>query len=476
MKLFPPPAHLTAIGKGGAMDPRALTRTLEAQRAFFASGATLDLAFRLQALGTLEEAVQAHEERINQALHRDFRKSPFEAYVTEVGLVLGEIRHHRRRLKAWARPRRVPGGLANFPSACRVHREPFGQTLILAPWNYPFQLSLAPLVGAISAGNCAVVKPSEHAEHTAGAIADLLAEAFPPEHVTTVLGGRAEAQALLDERFDLIFFTGSTALGRMVMERAARHLTPVVLELGGKSPCVVDEDADLEVAARRIAWGKFLNAGQTCVAPDHLLVHTKVRDRMVELLKERLVAMYGPDPRRSPDYPRIINGAHLARLKALMASGRILHGGELDEEDRYLAPTLLGDLGPEAPALTEEIFGPLLPILPFRDLDEAIARVNAGPKPLALYYFSRSASRQAKVLRETASGSACFNETVAHLASRHLPFGGVGLSGMGSYHGWYSFDAFSHRRSVLRKPTWLDLPLRYAPYAGKLPWIRKLLG
>jgi aldehyde dehydrogenase (NAD+) len=455
--------------------PSTIPRILEAQRTFFATRATRAVPFRLEALEKLERAVLAHERRLTDALYADFRKSPFEAYVTEISMVLAELRLHRKRLRAWARPVRVPGTLANFPSASAIQREPYGVALIIAPWNYPLQLLMNPLVGALSAGNCAVLKPAEFATHTSAAIAELIAETFPPEYVTAVPGGRAVGEALLEERFDTIFFTGSPALGRIVMEKAARHLTPVCLELGGKSPCIVDADANLPVAARRIAWGKFLNAGQTCVAPDYLLVHQDVKKPFLELLKKAITTMYGEAPRRSPDYPRIINDQHLAHLLRLLAGQKVSFGGEVAEAERYVGPTLVEGMGLDDPIMQEEIFGPLLPILTFATLEEAVSQVNARPKPLALYYFSESRDRQDLVLARTSSGGACINDTLIHLANPHLPFGGVGNSGQGAYHGWHSYDTFSHRRAVLRKPTWLDLPLRYAPYLGKMGMVKRLL-
>lgn len=458
-----------------ATDPNDLPTLLAAQRTFFATHATRDLAYRRSALERLEAAIVRHERRLTDALYQDFRKSPFEAYVTEIGIVLAELRLHRQRLRAWARPVRVPGGMATFPSLNHVYREPFGVALIIAPWNYPFQLLMNPLVGAISAGNCAVLKPAEFAPHTSAAIAELIRATFPPEYITTVEGGYAQIQALLDAPFDFIFFTGSPALGRVVMEKAARHLTPLCLELGGKSPCIVDADANLPVAARRIAWGKFLNAGQTCVAPDYLFVHQHVKTAFLEHLKDAITRMYGEQPRRSPDYPRIINAQHLAHLQRLLQGGTPVFGGEVVEAERYVAPTLIEGVRLEDPIMQEEIFGPLLPILTFTAIDEVIAHVNARPKPLALYYFSQSAARQDHLLSRTSSGGACINDTVVHLANPKLPFGGVGNSGMGAYHGRQSFETFSHQRSVVRKPTWLDIPLRYAPYLGKLGLVKRLL-
>ena len=452
-----------------------IAQTLEAQRAFFATHATKGLDFRLHALERLEAAIRAHEDRLCAAMHADFRKSAYEAYGTEIGLVLSEIRFHRRHLKRWMRPERVSAGILNLPARARILREPLGISLIIAPWNYPFQLLVNPLVGALSAGNCAVLKPADYTSHTAQAIAAMIRETFSPEHVAVFTGGRAVIQALLEERYDHIFFTGSPALGKVVMEKASRNLTPVSLELGGKSPCIVDADADVELAARRIAWGKFLNAGQTCVAPDYLLVHRSVKTPLMEALKRAITRMYGEDPRQSPDFPRIINAKQMAHLQRMLSTGKPLCGGIVDEEERYIAPTILDDVKPEDPVMQEEVFGPMLPVLTFEHLDEAIDFVNARPKPLAFYLFSGNRANQERVLARTSSGGVCLNETVMHLASHHLPFGGVGESGMGGYHGRYSFEAFSHRRSVLDKGTWLDLPLRYAPYAGKLRFLKWIL-
>ena len=457
------------------MEPDNIPALVAAQRAFFATHATRDLAYRLAALDNLEKAIRAHESRLTEAMYLDFRKPAFEVYLTEISMVLAEIRLHRKKLRGWARPTRVPDVRLNFPSSNQLLREPYGVALIIAPWNYPFQLLINPLVGAISAGNCAVLKPGDYTRHTSAAMAAMIEEAFPPQYIAVAEGGRSVNQALLEERYDYIFFTGSPALGRIVMEKAARHVTPVALELGGKSPCIVDSDADLGVAARRIAWGKFLNGGQTCVAPDYLMVHRDVKEALVGHLKQAIRTMYGEDPQTSPDFPRIINDKQMEHLKRLMGSGRIIFGGEVDDADRYIGPTLIEGAGPEDPILQEEIFGPLLPILTFGDISEVITYVNERPKPLAFYYFSGSKARQDHLLAHTSSGGVSINDTIIHVGNHHLPFGGVGNSGMGGYHGWHSFDGFSHRRSVVRKPTWLDLPLRYAPYLGKLAMLRRIL-
>lgn len=434
-----------------------------AQRACFLTNATLPLEFRRNQLRTLERALMDGEADLLEALRADLGKPPLEAWLSEIGFVLGEIRHALRRLPRWMKPRRAGVPLFAQPGRGWTVPEPRGVALIIGPWNYPVQLHLAPLAGALAAGNCAVVKLSEHAPHTSAVIARLIRERFAPEHVLAVEGGREVAEALLREKFDHIFFTGSTATGRAVMTAAAQHLTPVTLELGGKSPCIVCADAALEAAARRIMWGKCLNAGQTCVAPDYLLVDRRIRAPLVQEMKKALHRFFGDDPRASADYPRIIHRAHFERLTAFLSGGTVLHGGEQDAATRYLAPTLLGDVNPEAPVMQEEVFGPILPVIEFDTLDEALRIVRSRPDPLALYLFTRDRAVQRRVERETRSGGLCHNDTIVHLLCRELPFGGRGDSGMGAYHGKWSFDTFTHFKSVVRRPPRAELPLRYAP-------------
>jgi len=447
---------------------------LEQQRSFFSTGKTRGHAFRTGQLRRLRDAMRSREDLIMEALKADLGKPPFESYASEIGILYPEIAHALRHLDEWMRPRRVPTPLIHFPSTSRIYREPYGVALIVGPWNYPVQLLLAPLIGAIAAGNCSIVKPSELAPHTSSAIHALVAETFPAEYIAVVEGGVEETGQILHERFDTIFFTGGTAVGRIVMAAAARHLTPVTLELGGKSPVIVDQDARLDYAARRIAWGKFFNAGQTCLAPDYLLVHQAVREPFLEEMKKTLRAFYGEDPRRSPDYARIVNDRHFRRVTALMERGRILWGGDVDREIRYIAPTIVDSVTLEDPIMQEEIFGPLLPVLPFAELDEAIALVNRLPKPLALYCFSESEERQGRVLARISSGGGCINDTVSHVGSQDLPFGGVGDSGMGAYHGRYSFEAFSHVRGILKRSTRIDMPLRYPPYRERVGLLKRL--
>jgi len=454
----------------------AVSSIVEKQRAFYETGATRPLSFRRRALDLLRKAIVGGEAEILQALAADLNKSAYEGYLTEIGQVLDEIRFARRRLRRWATPKRVPTPLLHWPAASLIYPEPLGVSLVIAPWNYPFQLAVAPLVAAVAAGNCVVVKPSEFSSHTASALAGIVGRAFDPAHVAVVEGDAEVSKALLDERFDKIFFTGSTRVGKIVMTAAARQLTPVTLELGGKSPCIVAADAELTTAARRIAWGKFLNAGQTCVAPDYLLVHESVIEPLIEATKASIKAFFGENPRQSPDYPRIINEDHFERLTGLLRSGRIRMGGVSETEERYIAPTLIDRVRWDDPIMEEEIFGPLLPVLSFSNLDEAVEAVNKRPKPLALYYFGRNAGDRQKVIEEAVFGGGCVNDVLLHLATPHLPFGGIGQSGMGSYHGKAGFDAFSHFKSILKRTAFPDAPLRYPPFSQwKMRLIKLLL-
>ena len=434
----------------------------EMQRSYFRSGATLDVRTRKNNLKLLEKAVLKWEKPLCDALWKDLHKSYEEAYLTETSILLGEIRTHIRNLNKWTRPQRAATPLTLFPSRSRIISEPLGTALIISPWNYPVQLLLTPLVGAISSGCTAVLKPSPYVPAVSGVLGEMIADTFPQEYVAVVQGHRDVNAALLEQRWDMIFFTGSPSLGRVVMEAASKNLTPVVLELGGKSPCIIDRDADIRIAARRVAWGKILNAGQTCIAPDYLMLHNDIKDEFLKALQSEFESLLGKDARESRHFARIVSDKAFDRLTDYLADGRIVFGGHTDRAERYFEPTVLDGVSPDAPVMQEEIFGPVFPVQTFGNLDEALESVAAGEKPLALYYFGNSGD---KVLKRTSSGGACINDTIMHIANENMPFGGVGMSGMGSYHNKFSFDAFSHRRAVLRTPTWLDLPFRYMPYS-----------
>lgn len=446
------------------------------QRSLFYTGATRELPFRLRQLTALREAFVRREGDILAALRQDLGKPETETYTSELAPVLHEIDRARRGLRSWARPRKVHTPLLLRPGTSWVHPEPYGSILIIGPFNYPFQLAMLPLVGALAAGNCAVVKPSELAPHTSRLLADVLGAGFDPAYLAAVEGGVEETQALLAQRFDYILFTGSSRVGRIVLAAAARQLTPVTLELGGKNPCIVDRDADLEKAARRIVWGKFLNAGQTCIAPDFVVAHAAIQAELLRRLSSTIQAFYGSDPRASADYGRIVNQRHFERLVDLMRSGDVVVGGQVDAGTRYIAPTVVVNVSWSDPVMQEEIFGPILPVLRFDDLKELIERLRARPRPLGLYYFSGDRARQEEVLRRLSSGGACINDTFGQVLNSWLPFGGIGDSGMGAYHGKTSFETFSHPRSVVRRSTWTDPGTKYPPYRTPLSVLRRIMG
>lgn len=444
------------------------------QRNYYMTGATRPLEFRLAALRKLQQAVRDHESQICDALLKDLNKQPFESYMAEVGMVLDEVGFHIRNLPRWIKDKRVHTPLVHFHSVSFLSPEPYGLALIMSPWNYPILLCLDPLIGAISAGNCAVVKPSAYTPATSQVIADMIKAIYPPEYITVVQGGRQENTALLEQKFDYIFFTGSISVGKVVMEAAAKHLTPVTLELGGKSPAIVDASADLKLAARRIAFGKLLNGGQTCVAPDYVLVEESVRDTLIENFREVLAEKF-PNGDYS-EHVKIVNERHYQDKKALLEGQSIAFGGVFDDERHTLEPTVLIDVDPESAVMQEEIFGPILPVITWKTMDEAVDFVRNRPKPLALYLFTRKRDVEKKVLDKCSFGGGCINDTVVHLATPHMGFGGVGQSGMGSYHGKHSFDTFTHYRGIVRKSTWLDLPFRYFPYTErKFGLIRRVL-
>ena len=406
------------------------------------------------------------------ALQKDLAKAPFEGYETEVGIVRRELADTIAHLKQWDKPKRVGTPIVHFPSVSTIYREPYGSVLIMSPWNYPVQLTLIPLIGAIAAGNCAVVKPSEYAVHSAKVLAKLLREIFDEKYVAVLLGGRAVNEAVLKERFDYIFFTGSPAVGKVVMEAAAKHLTPVTLELGGKSPCIVDKTADIRRAARRIVWGKFLNAGQTCVAPDYVLVHEAVKEEFLKLLKSEIRAMYGEDPLKNPDYGKMINRKHFDRVLGLMKEEKLILGGENDTASLRIAPAVMDQVTEDDAVMQEEIFGPILPVLTYDFIDEAVDTIRSMAHPLALYIFTQDKCAAKSVIEKIGFGGGCINDTLIHLATSEMPFGGFGESGMGSYHGKTGFDTFTHYKSIVDKKTWIDLSIRYRPYQT---WKKKLL-
>lgn len=440
-----------------------IVQHIENQRAFFATNKTKDINFRLTQLRKLKKAILQNQQKLENALWEDLHKSPEEAYLTEISIVTGEIDNHIRHLKQWAKPERVSTPLHLFPSSSKIIFEPLGLSLIVAPWNYPFQLLINSLVGSISAGGCSILKPSPDAPKIAIAMQEMIEETFDSNYIAVVQGGRETNTILFNERFDIIFFTGSSKVGKVVMRAAAEHLTPVVLELGGKSPCIVDADANINVAAKRIAWGKLINAGQTCIAPDYLFAHHSIKDELLDKIAKNFKEMYGENIKESRFYPRIVNQNAIDRLAKLMNEGEIHTGGEVDEKARFIAPTIIDNVNPDFLIMQEEIFGPILPVMTFENIEEPINYINKNEKPLAFYYFGKN-KKAKEVLAKTTSGGACINDTLMHITNHNLPFGGVGNSGLGKYHGQESFLAFSNRRAVVTTPTWIDLPLKYAPF------------
>ena len=448
---------------------------LNIQRRFFKTGESRDLGYRREALKKLKTMIIENEHLIMDALNEDLRKAPFESYASEIGLVLKEIDHHLKHLKKWTSTRRASTPLVLFPSKSHVRREAYGLVLIIAPWNYPLSLLLTPLVGAIAAGNCVVLKPANYAKATSSLLEQLIRETFPQEHISIFTGGRDVNAILLDQQYDYIFFTGGPILGKIVAESAAKNFTPLTLELGGKSPCIVDKDANLKKAARRIVWGKFLNLGQTCIAPDHLYVHRGIKNKLIELIKKEIKRQFGNDPQKSPDLSRIINENAFDRICSYMENANILVGGKKDKADKYISPTIIDGVNDSMPVMKDEIFGPILPLIEFDKIDDVIEKISQKDKPLAMYYFTKSKKKANYLMFNVNSGSVCINDVIIQFANSNIPFGGVGDSGMGSYHGRYNINTFSRERSVVTTPTQYDIPVKFAPYGKKLGLLKKLL-
>lgn len=449
---------------------------IENLRKFFSSGKTLDVNFRKQKLKQLKAEIIKNEKEIFKALETDLGKSSTEAYMSEVGLVLSEIDCCIKHLKKWAKPKKVRSPLAQFPSKSYILSEPLGVVLIMSPWNYPFMLTLNPLIGAIGAGNCAIVKPSRYSGATSDVIKKILNNVFSEDYVLVVLGGREQNQMLLDLKVDYIFFTGGVNVGKTVASKAAVNLTPTTLELGGKSPCIIDKSANIKLAAKRVVFGKFLNCGQTCIAPDYILVHESVKDQFIEFAKNEIQAIFGKNPLENNLYGKIINEKHFDRLMGLIDKSKVAFGGNGDRRELKIEPTILNDVSLSDACMGEEIFGPIMPILTYKTLDQAKEIIKTYAKPLALYVFSNDKNFVSDVLNTISYGGGCVNDTIIHIASTKLPFGGVGESGMGHYHGKFSFDTFSHKKSIVKKSVVIDLPIRYQPYTKtKDSLIRKFL-
>jgi aldehyde dehydrogenase (NAD+) len=435
-----------------------------------------DVSFRKESLKKLNSVIKKYEKEVIAALYADFKKPELEVLLTETGIVYSELKTTISNIHSWAKPKKVWPSLLNFPSSDFIYSEPYGDVLIIAPWNYPFQLAICPLIAAVAAGNKVTLKPSELSTNTAAVISKIISEVFGKDHVEVIEGGIEVSGQLLKQRWDYIFFTGSTTVGKIVAKSAAENLTPVTLELGGKNPCIVDETANLNLAAKRIIWGKMMNAGQTCIAPDYLLVHANVKEKLIALLQLEIQNAFGENPQQSNDFARIINHKNWKRQLNLLENHQIIYGGQSDEKSLYIAPTLVNEPNMESKLMKEEIFGPVLPIISYQTADDIKKCISKFEKPLSFYLFSKDKTFIKTILETYSFGGGCINDTVVHFGNKRLPFGGVGHSGMGSYHGKRSFDTFSHKKSILKKANWLDIPLRYAPYKNKLELLKKILN
>lgn len=447
---------------------------LQSQNTFFETQQTKDVHFRKKYLKLLYQEIQRREDAICEAIYADFKKPKFESLGTETQLVLAELKYAIKNVASWSKPTRVPSALINFPSKEWIQYEPFGKVLIISPWNYPFMLALSPLIGALAAGNTAVIKPSELSPNTSQIIAEIIQSVFPTEYVAVVEGGLEVSTQLLAEKWEYIFFTGSTAVGKIVYKSAAERLTPVTLELSGKNPCIVDETANIQLAAKRIAWGKFLNGGQTCIAPDYILVHHSKKEALIKALKAEIQAFYGKNMQQSPDFARMATEKHYQGLKAKLEGQNVVFGGDVDDATRYIAPTLVEEPAQDSALMAGEIFGPILPILGYSDEQEIHDHVARNEKPLAFYVFSNRKKFQKQLMERYPFGGGTINDTIIHISNKHLPFGGVGNSGIGGYHGKYSFDLFSHKKAIVKRSTWLDVPVRYAPYKLSEKWAKRI--
>lgn len=450
------------------MTNEQIASLLDKQREYYKSGVTVPVDFRIEQLKKLYAAIKKYENEILQALHTDLGKSDYESFMCEIGLVLSEITYMIRHTKKFAKRKTVYTPITNFHAHCFKQPVPYGNTLIMSPWNYPFLLTVDPLADAIAAGNTAVVKPSAYSPATSAIISKIISECFDAEYIAVITGGRAENAALLEQKFDFVFFTGSQAVGKEVLRHTAEHLTPAVLELGGKSPCIVDKSANIALAAKRIVFGKFLNCGQTCVAPDYILCESSVKDKFISEVASQIKIQYGDNPLKNKDYGKIINQKHFKRLCGLIDKNKVIIGGETDCGSNRIAPTVMDNVTENDAVMGEEIFGPIMPILTFDDFDKTVDDLKDKDKPLALYLFSSDKKRIKRITTELSYGGGCINDVVVHLSTSEMGFGGVGQSGMGSYHGKDGFDAFSHYKSIMDKKTWLDLPMRYQPYKNKM--------
>jgi aldehyde dehydrogenase (NAD+) len=447
---------------------------LQQQRQFFKSQQTKDVSYRIEILKKLKAEIIAREQDVYDALKKDFKKPVFESFMSEYGLAISGINLVLKNLKSWAKPKRVRPSMLTFPSTDYIYKEPYGTVLVIAPWNYPFILAIEPIIMAVSAGNTVVLKPSELTTHTSQLVTDIIQSVFGQEYVASVQGGIPVATELLEQNWDYIFFTGSVPVGKIVAKAAANYLTPVTLELGGKSPCIVDETIDLNLAAKRIVWGKFFNGGQTCISPDYIIAHSSIKQNLVESLKSEIIRAYGENPKQSEDYPRIINERNTARLKEMLEDVNVVFGGEHEVSECYIAPTLVDNPSLESTLMQDEIFGPILPVLTYTNEADINNIISNYDKPLSLYVFSKNKKFTNKIISSYSFGGGAINDPLIQFGNHRLPFGGVGASGIGAYHGKHGFDTFSHHKAVSKRGTWFDPPVRYAPYKGKLNLLKKM--